>query len=184
MSFLYVSPVNNSPSLTLSRSVPLQTQVAALQVCCCIVDKWGIQPVSSYKHVVITPNWVIGARKIVAWESVHIRQLQISGILVMQQAASKMLFSLLQAQWLNCTAVFAVDFDIVLFIFSRPNTIEVLYLQGLSCTGSEWYLTDVETQFSTGWYWPILWLMTTGLHSTTSPSCVERFHILCAASLQ
>jgi len=31
----------------------------------------------------------------------------------------------------------------------------------------------VETQFSTGWHWPILWLMTTGLHSTTSPSCVE-----------
>jgi hypothetical protein len=31
----------------------------------------------------------------------------------------------------------------------------------------------VETQFSTGWYWPILWLMTTGLHSITSPSRVE-----------
>jgi hypothetical protein len=44
--------------------------------------------------------------------------------------------------------------------------------------------SGVETQFSTGWYWPILWLMMTGLHSTTSPSCVERFHILCAASLQ
>jgi len=42
----------------------------------------------------------------------------------------------------------------------------------------------VETQFSTGWYWPILRLMTTGLHSTTSPSCVEWFHILCAASLR
>jgi len=31
----------------------------------------------------------------------------------------------------------------------------------------------VETQFSTGWYWPILRLMTTGLHSTTSPSCTQ-----------
>jgi hypothetical protein len=31
----------------------------------------------------------------------------------------------------------------------------------------------VETQFSTGWYWPILQLMTTGLHSTTSPSCTQ-----------
>jgi hypothetical protein len=45
-------------------------------------------------------------------------------------------------------------------------------------------LYGVETQFSTGWYWPILRLMTTGLHSITSPSCVERFHILCTASLQ
>jgi hypothetical protein len=32
---------------------------------------------------------------------------------------------------------------------------------------------DVETQFSTGWYWPILRLMTTGLHNTTSPSCTH-----------
>jgi len=31
----------------------------------------------------------------------------------------------------------------------------------------------VETQFSTGWYRHILWLMTTGLHSTTSPSCTQ-----------
>jgi len=31
----------------------------------------------------------------------------------------------------------------------------------------------VETQFSTGWYWPILRLMTTRLHSTTSPSCTQ-----------
>jgi hypothetical protein len=44
------------------------------------------------------------------------------------------------------------------------------------------YPSAVETQFSTGWYWPILQLMTTGLHSTTSPSCVERFHISCASS--
>jgi len=34
-------------------------------------------------------------------------------------------------------------------------------------------ISSVETQFSTGWYWPILWLMTTGLHNTTSPSCTQ-----------
>jgi hypothetical protein len=33
--------------------------------------------------------------------------------------------------------------------------------------------TAVETQFSTGWYWPILRLMTTGLHNATSPSCTQ-----------
>jgi len=34
-------------------------------------------------------------------------------------------------------------------------------------------LISVETQFSTGWYWPILRLMTTGLHNATSPSCTQ-----------
>jgi hypothetical protein len=34
-------------------------------------------------------------------------------------------------------------------------------------------LYSVETQFSTGWYWPILQLMTTRLHNTTSPSCTQ-----------
>jgi len=32
---------------------------------------------------------------------------------------------------------------------------------------------SVETQFSIGWYRHILQLMTTGLHSTTSPSCIQ-----------
>jgi hypothetical protein len=43
--------------------------------------------------------------------------------------------------------------------------------------------TSVETQFSTGWYWPILRLMTTGLHNATSPSCTQdtfpRLRLVC-----
>jgi hypothetical protein len=36
-----------------------------------------------------------------------------------------------------------------------------------------WTVPAVETQFSTGWYWPILRLNTTGLHNATSPSCTQ-----------
>jgi len=47
----------------------------------------------------------------------------------------------------------------------------VMWLYQIGYAGM--YKTAVETQFSTGWYWPILRLMTTGLHSTTSPSCTQ-----------
>jgi hypothetical protein len=49
-------------------------------------------------------------------------------------------------------------------IFSSRN-----FLRASSSTGDN----GVETQFSTGWYWPILRLMTTGLHNATSPSCTQ-----------